>query len=188
MKPIQKIDLYLEKFFESPTWEKISLGFVVILCTPRLIFALLFLILILSIMIPAICRNIGSPEAVTRLNAYTMKNAIEFYAVNHDGKYPSDITALWRGGYLNNGLPQNPFNNTTMKQIAFGDNVTSGDFTYIPVIRNQQVYGYYLLVYGKLDKPGKDVNDDGKPDHVLIKLIPKYMSEEQLIPLKKLLE
>ena len=57
-----------------------------------------------------------------------------------------------------------------MHAVAFGTRPCAGEFTYIPVVVDGQVKGYYLFAYGYESTPGEDVDGDGEPDHVILVL------------------
>ena len=88
-----------------------------------------------------------------------IKKALEQYALKHDGTYPQDIITLLSAGFLTEGLPQNPYNGKTMCNVSFGKDTDAGNFTYMPVYKENRIYGYYVLLYSTPDKPGLDVND-----------------------------
>jgi hypothetical protein len=54
-----------------------------------------------------------------------------------------------------------------MRLVELGNANYSGNYSYIPVLRDKTVVGYYLLVYGNRLTPGQDVDADGRPDHVV---------------------
>ncbi|MEZ5337260.1 MAG: hypothetical protein R3F46_03265 [bacterium] len=54
-----------------------------------------------------------------------------------------------------------------MRLVELGSRDYCGNYSYIPVLDRGQVCGYYLLVYGNRLTPGRDVDNDGLPDHVV---------------------
>ena len=54
-----------------------------------------------------------------------------------------------------------------MRLVELGSRDYAGNYSYIPVLRDNSVVGYYLLVYGNVLTPGHDVDNDGLPDHVV---------------------
>ena len=57
--------------------------------------------------------------------------------------------------------------NRPMRLVDLGSRNYSGNYSYIPALRDNTVVGYYLLVYGNVLTPGHDVDADGIPDHVV---------------------
>ncbi len=54
-----------------------------------------------------------------------------------------------------------------MRLVELGSRDFIGNYSYIPVLNDGTVVGYYLLVYGNRLTPGRDVDSDGRPDHVV---------------------
>ncbi|MCB1217765.1 hypothetical protein KDL44_10245 [bacterium] len=54
-----------------------------------------------------------------------------------------------------------------MRLVELGSSDYCGNYSYIPVLADGEVCGYYLLVYGNRLTPGRDVDNDGRPDHVV---------------------
>jgi hypothetical protein len=106
-------------------------------------------------------------EAETRSNVHLIQIGLERYAVNHQGIYPPDSQTLIEQNYLS-AMPDNPFTKAPMKDIPFGSSPFEGEFTYVPVFKDNQVYGFYLIGYGKEKDLGQDVDGDSIGDHVII--------------------
>jgi hypothetical protein len=84
--------------------------------------------------------------------------------------YPENIEHLINLGYLDR-FPINPFTKKIMKNIGFKETPFSGEYTYFPIKYGARVVGFCLLGYGDISKPGYDVDEDGKGDHVVISVI-----------------
>jgi hypothetical protein len=105
-------------------------------------------------------------EILTQANLRIIKASLQKYEQKHDGTFPSDISSLV-SEQVARKTPTNPFNGLEMKSIMFGDSDYQGNFSYLPVTAENKIVGYYLLAYGSERNPGKDVNGDSVPDHVI---------------------
>jgi hypothetical protein len=106
-------------------------------------------------------------EAWTKSNVHQVQIDLERWASDHNGLYPSTIKTLIQDGYFTQSLT-NPFTKAPMREIAFGSSPFEGEFTYVPVLEDGQVRGFYLLAYGDKNKIGEDVNGDAVDDHVIM--------------------
>jgi len=113
-------------------------------------------------------------EVEVKQNLYTIQLALENYALDHEGQYPSAIDA----GFLTSYVPQNGLcnpvteNNRTMQCVPLGTPEPWGDFTYVPVETDGKITGYQLYAYGSERTRGQDINGDGEGDYVILVLSP----------------
>jgi hypothetical protein len=89
------------------------------------------------------------------------------YARQYDGVYPASIRNIVDEDFMPSGYPENPFTSAAVKDIRFGEDPFQGEFTYIPVTIDGKIKGYYLIGYGAKETEGRDIDADGKPDHVI---------------------
>jgi hypothetical protein len=113
-----------------------------------------------------------------------IQDALNRYRDDHNNTYPTDIHDLIQQDYIT-GFHLNPYSLEAMKEVPFQSDFKAGDFTYVPVLVNNRIRGYYLMGYSQF-LPGEDVNGDGKPDHV-VEVLSSYDSSGQLPPLADLL-
>ena len=114
-----------------------------------------------------------------KIKLYEIQRGVETYSVHHNRLYPLDVQLVIEEGFMD-GFPVNPFTHQPMREIAFGETPSDGEFTYIPVIIDNKVQGYYLFCYGEAKKrhpPDKwhlDVDRDGVDDHVNMVVYNEY--------------
>jgi hypothetical protein len=113
--------------------------------------------------------HVHAVEAEVKSDVHAIQIAVERYAVDHQGHYPSEIQQLNADGYLLS-FPENPFSREPMRPIQVGDPDFEGNFTYEPVIVSNEVTGYRLFAYGSRENAGQDIDLDGTPDHVILVL------------------
>lgn len=104
--------------------------------------------------------NFGAvPEAYESemlANVQIIQIALERYAEQNNDEYPATIETLILEGYIKE-FPINALdrrNTRPMKNITLLSDHSEGDFTYLPVIDESAVVGYYLVAYG-WEKPYK---------------------------------
>lgn len=109
-----------------------------------------------------------SKEAEVKQNLHSIQLAVERFAVDHDGAYPTTIDELQAQSYLPQ-LPQNPFTNQPMRNISPGEQPFQGEFTYKPAVKDGGVVGYELYGYGSAQSKGAESAVPGM-EHVIIVL------------------
>ena len=131
-----------------------------------------------------ICNNLNrSKETILKNNIYSIiYKSLEKYAFINDGFYPLSIDILTKKGILDE-LPYNPFDKKRkpMEDVIFNDKNKEGNFTYVPIIKDNKVIGFYLIVYSGimkrivdgndvmiLDLDKQDVDYDGDRDDIII--------------------
>lgn len=110
-----------------------------------------------------------NPEWESKKNLHTLQIVLERYAVSHIGEFPAGIDDMITDHVINS-FPLNPFTEKTMRNIPFHSEPFEGEFTYVPVSREGIIVGYYLLLYGRKENEGMDINGDGVRDHVILVL------------------
>lgn len=132
----------------------------------------------------------GHPEHYLQLeiknNLHSIQIAVERYAADNEGVYPSSIDDLGQGEYMPE-FPNNPVTEEPMNEIGFGTEPFSGGYTYIPYTEDEKVIGYYLICYGLEDTEGADLDGDGTPDHVILVLEGYNEALGELPPIEELL-
>jgi len=121
-------------------------------------------------------------ETLAKAYFHQIRVGLDSYGGKHDGVYPPDIETLVSDQDLN-GVPINPFLESPMLNVPFGDRNFEGNFSYLPVNVDGTIRAYYLVGYGSVTTSGRDINRDGNPDHVAIVYssigIPKGMTPDQ---------
>jgi len=113
--------------------------------------------------------RIKSHEAETNMNLHAIGLTLERYGVDNEGVFPHEIGHLHEYKYFQERPYRcaNPMTGEEMRQVSFNTEPCVGEYTYIPVEVDGEVRGYYLLAYGYESTPGRDVDGDGEPDHVI---------------------
>ena len=146
----------------------------------------LMLLLLLSIGLLAGCEKEYDPknagQAGTSLEQ--IASALDKYAVDHDGCFPTDFTDILGGDYMRK-LPFNGYQKAVpllgvprVKQLKPGQPPTNGDFVYVPgptASKPGTCKDYRLYLYGD----PRDVNleekiesaDGVKMDHVILLIV-----------------
>jgi hypothetical protein len=111
-------------------------------------------------------------------NLHQIQMGLEIYAVNHGGEVPMNIYDLVLKRFLSD-IPENPFTRKPMRNIEYGSSPYRGEFTYIPIASDGRATEYILVGYGtEKTKSGKDYNNDGVDDHILLELDSRNVSLE----------
>ena len=114
-------------------------------------------------------QNNRHPHVEIKSGIHAIQVALERYAADHDGVYPSNTDELLFNGYM--GMyPPNVVGFPTMTNVPLGSHNYPGNFTYIPDTEDGIVSSYVLLGYGMRDDEGWDYDQDGAPDHVIIEV------------------
>ncbi len=124
-------------------------------------------------------------DSEVKENIHTIMIALERYAVDSGGLYPERIESLVDDQYMA-FFPGNPFIwqanevppvmseivenriNPPMKIVPYGSPDFEGNFTYLPVIIDDEVVGYYLIGYGYKKTTGDRLISPDVEDHVII--------------------
>jgi type II secretory pathway pseudopilin PulG len=109
-----------------------------------------------------------SKEAETKQNLHSIQLAVERFAADSGGTYPTTIDELQAGNYLQQP-PQNPFTLRPMRNISPGDEPFAGEFSYEPVMKDGKAVGYALYAYGS-DKAKNELSVVSNIKHVIIHL------------------
>jgi len=110
----------------------------------------------------------GEQETKTYLHVFQI--GLERYAEDNGGNYPSDLNSLLYEEYFA-CFPTNPWTDSPMRNIPFGTQPSRGEFTYLPVFRDCEVTGCYLIAYGPEDGSNMgywDIDGDGSNDNVIL--------------------
>jgi hypothetical protein len=110
-----------------------------------------------------------NPEWESKKNLHTIQEGLDLYAEGHNGEYPPSVDDLITE-HVFDRFPQNPFTRAAMRNMPFHSEPFEGEFTYVPVSREGKIVGYYLLLYGRKENEGMDINNDGVRDHVILVL------------------
>lgn len=121
-------------------------------------------------------------ESEVESDAHAVQISLEQYAVDH-GFYPDRIETLIDESYLT-AFPRNPFNYQTidvpqgstkdphiyqpMKNIPYGSPDFEGNFTYLPLKIDENIFGFYLIGYGYKITVGRCLLNTNQDDHVII--------------------
>jgi len=89
---------------------------------------LAWLVIYNAIVIPVHRANMA---AEAKRNLHSVQLAVERYAVDTDGSYPTRVTQTLEAGYLD-ALPTNPYTGQPMRELRLGDPPSQGDFYYLP--------------------------------------------------------
>ncbi|MBN2081837.1 hypothetical protein JW859_06465 [bacterium] len=108
-------------------------------------------------------------EAEAKQNLRLLQLACDKYLEQH-GVYPASLEPQAIEIPLGHNYPANPLaqGDRQMRPIPFGAPEPYGDFTYLPVYKENELTGYYLLGYGSERTRGIDVDGDGEGDHVIM--------------------
>ncbi|HEX9745064.1 MAG TPA: hypothetical protein VGB30_06520 [bacterium] len=71
-----------------------------------------------------------------------IQTALESYAESNNGSYPLSINDL------DITLPQNQFTGESIRNVEISDREAKGNFSYIPILQEDAVQGYFLIRYG----------------------------------------
>ncbi len=147
--------------------------------------ALIFFFL-LAIALPSMIKHPApAADAEVKANIQTIRIALERYGEDHSGVYPERIETLIDDGFMA-VFPRNPFiwqasdgsidqsvyeDNSTylpMKNVPYGSPDFEGNFTYLTVIIDDDVVGFYLIGYGYKKTIGERLISPDVEDHVII--------------------
>jgi hypothetical protein len=106
-------------------------------------------------------------EARTKSNALLINNALQRYAADMGGFYPDNIGSLIGDNYLTT-MPDNLFTGQPMKNVAYNSPDSVGNVTYLPLKVEDQIQGYYFLIYGYTTSPGRQLLSSETQDHVFL--------------------
>ena len=192
--PLPTLDLWFGTGFISIYGPYAGLYAGLILLIPTFIFLGFWRgILVLVLMVPALYLGVlhyhgsKSLDAELKANVHTIQIEIERYALENEDHYPKSINELLDSGIVEE-LPRNPFDGSSMESVEFGSQYIPGSFTYLPVVEEDNVIGYYLIGYGSEKGGGFDVNMDGINDHVMIVLYSASWDDSPLPTLEEVLQ
>jgi hypothetical protein len=109
---------------------------------------------------------INGAQAVEKANTDAIQLALDRYAVDHDGLNPERIETLIDESYLVS-LPSNSFTHQPMKNVPYGSPDFEGNFTYLPLMIDEKIHGYYLIAYGYKTTAGLHLLNPDQEDHVI---------------------
>lgn len=138
------------------------------------VFLIIHCFLLFAICIPNFNKaRFKAKEAELKNITHTIQLALEQYWVDNCN-YPENPNLLEPEGYLDLGAMRNPFTSKPMEITAYDPNDHYASIGYIPIVINSITEGYYIITFSTPEKPGKDIDNDGIPDHVILALQSGY--------------
>ena len=84
--------------------------------------------------------------------------------------YPEDPHLIESTGYLISSQLTNPFTDNPMELTTYDPDNYYSSIGYIPLVLEGHAFAYFIVTFGPQETPGKDINADGLPDHVIMVL------------------